>query len=47
MFVSKARAYLSEAPFRGLSLLGRLLALLTSIRLGWKGLAEINTSAYY
>jgi len=35
-------AYLSEAPLKGL-LLGRVLALLTNIRLGWKGLPGSNT----
>jgi hypothetical protein len=37
MFASKAGAYLSEAPFK-YSTLGKLLALPTNIRLGWKGL---------
>ncbi len=33
---------LSDAPLKG-----RLLALPTNIRLGWKGLPEINALAYY
>jgi hypothetical protein len=38
---SKARAYQSEV------LLGRLLALLTNIRLGWRDIPGTNTPAYY
>ena len=34
--------HLSDAP-----LLGRLLALPTNNRLGWKGLIGVNTLAYY
>ncbi len=34
--------HLSGAPLKG-----RLLALSTNIRLGWKGLTETNTPAYY
>ncbi len=41
IFVGKAWAYPSKAP-----LYGRLLALLTNIRLGWKGLLLENTLAY-
>ncbi len=44
MFVGKAGAYPSEAGF---TLKGSLLALPTSIRLGWKGLPETNTLASY
>jgi hypothetical protein len=44
MFAGKARAYLSEAPFR-YSSLGRLLASSTNIRIGWKGLPKTNTLA--
>jgi hypothetical protein len=54
MFAGKAGAYPSEEPFRFHSsphstppLLGRLLALLKNIRLGWKGLAGANALAYY
>jgi hypothetical protein len=41
MFTSKAGAKLSSAPLEG-----RLLALPTNIRPGWKGLRERNTAAY-
>jgi len=40
MFVGKAGAYPSEAPFR-------LLALPTNTRLGWGGLPGTNILAYY
>ncbi len=43
MFAGKAGAYPSE----GASLLGRLLASPTNLRLGWKGLPRTNTLAYY
>jgi hypothetical protein len=43
MFTSKTAFYPSETPFR-CSLLGRLLALPTSIRRGWKGMPGRNTS---
>jgi hypothetical protein len=46
MFIRKARAYLSDTPFWS-PLMGRLLALPTNIRLGWKGLLRTNTQAYY
>jgi hypothetical protein len=49
MFVGKGGAYLSEVPFRVLqgTSEGRLLALPTNIRLGWKDLQGTNTLAYY
>ena len=37
--------HLSGAPLRGLY--GKLLASPINIRLGWKGLSETNTLAYY
>jgi hypothetical protein len=40
MSADKAGSYPSEAP-------GRLLALLTDIRLGWKGLPGTNVLASY
>jgi hypothetical protein len=46
MFAGKARAYPSEAPFRG-STLGWAPALLTNIRPCWKGLPETKTLAFY
>ncbi len=46
MFVGIAGAYLVEEP-SGASLLGRLQASSTNIRLGWKGLPGTNTLAYY
>jgi hypothetical protein len=48
MFLGKAGAYLSEAPFR-CSTLGRLLASPENIRkkLEKKSLAGTNTLAYY
>ncbi len=46
IFVRKTGAYLSEAPFK-YSFKGRLLTLLTSLRLGQKGLTKPNTLAYY
>jgi hypothetical protein len=46
MFVGKAGAYPSEAPFR-YSTLNRLLALPTNISLAWKGLPRTDTLAYY
>ncbi len=46
MFVMKAGAYPSEAPFR-CAILDRLLVLPTNIRLGWNGLPRTNTIAYY
>ncbi len=46
MFVGKAEAYLivipSDAPLNG-----KLLALLETIGLEWKGLSETNTLGYY
>ncbi len=45
MIMSKARAYLSEAPFM-CSTLGRLLALPATIRASWKGLKGTNTLTY-
>ncbi len=45
MFVGKAEANLSGAP-SGTQPIGRLLALLVNIRLGWKDLIETNTLAY-
>jgi hypothetical protein len=42
MFAGKAREYPSEASFRA-----PLLASLTNVKLGWKGLQETNTLAYY
>ncbi len=46
MFVGKAERtqvkHLSDAPLKG-----RLLALPTNIRLGWKGLPGTNILAYY
>jgi hypothetical protein len=44
--VIKSGAYRSGAPERCLLHLGRLLALSTNIRLGWKGLPVTNTLAY-
>jgi len=46
MFFSKARAFLSEVSYRCF-LKGKLLALASNIRLGWKGLSETNTLAYF
>jgi hypothetical protein len=43
MFVGKAGAFPSE----GSPLKSRLLSSHTNIRLGWKGLPEKNTIAYY
>ncbi len=40
IWVNKADAYLSEVPIK-------VLALLTNIRLGWKGLPWTNAQAYY
>jgi hypothetical protein len=42
MFAGKVGAYPSE----GAPLLGRILALPTNIRLGWKGLPGTNALAY-
>jgi hypothetical protein len=42
MFVNKAGAYPSKAPFQG-----RLLALPSNIRLGWKNLPRANDLAYW
>jgi hypothetical protein len=47
IFVSKAVDYLTEAPFKGALLQGRLLALPKIIALGWKGLPGTNILAYY
>ncbi len=44
MFAGSDGAYPSEA---GAPLLVRLLAFPTNIRLGWKGLPETNSLAYY
>jgi len=44
LFVGKARAYLSEAPYKYST---RVLALQTNIRLGWKSLPWTNALAYY
>ncbi len=46
VLAGKSGAYLSEAPFR-CSLNGRLQALPTKTRLGWKGLPGTNTLANY
>jgi len=46
MFAGKAEAYRSEAPFM-CSTLGLAPTLPITIRLGWKGLPETNTLAYY
>jgi hypothetical protein len=46
MFAGNDIAYLIQAPY-GAPLLGRLLALPTIIRLGWKGLPWKNTLAYH
>jgi hypothetical protein len=46
MFVIKAGAYSSGAP-TGSCLPGRLLALSTNIRLGWKCLPVTNDLTYY
>jgi hypothetical protein len=40
-------AYSRGEHIKGSSLKGRLLALPTNIRLGWKGLPGTNTLAYY
>jgi len=45
VFAGKAGAYLSESPFKT-PLYGRLLALPTNTRQGWKGLPGTNTLAY-
>ncbi len=42
MLVGNARTYPIEEPFKG-----RLLALHTNNRLGWRGLPGTNTLAYY
>jgi hypothetical protein len=44
MFVSRAKAYLSEEPSRGL---GMLWAEPTNIRLGWNSLPVTNMPAYW
>ncbi len=46
MFLGKAGAELSDAPFR-YSTLVRLLASPVNIRLGWKGFPGTNILAYY
>jgi hypothetical protein len=46
MFEGKARTYAGEAAFRS-SILGRLLALPTNIRLYWINLPRTNNLAYY
>ncbi len=46
MFIGKAGAYLSEAPY-GAPLKRKLLALSSNIRLGWKSSQEKNTLTYY
>jgi hypothetical protein len=42
MFVGKAGAYPSGAPFSG-----KLMTFPTNIRLGWKGFPRTNILAYY
>jgi hypothetical protein len=46
MFAGKAGAYASGATFR-CPLLGGLLGLPKNNKLGWKGLPETNTLAFY
>jgi hypothetical protein len=46
MFIGKAGAYLSEAPY-GAPLKRKLQALSSNIRLGWKSSQEKNTLPYY
>ncbi len=45
MYVSKVGAYLREAHFKRVSLLGRLHTLPRNIRLGWKGLLRTKALA--
>jgi hypothetical protein len=44
MFATKAGAYLIK-PISVAPLMGRLMAVATNIRLGWKGLPGTNTLA--
>ncbi len=45
-FVNKAGAYLGKAKAAGAPVQGRLLALITNIRIGGKALPGTNTLAY-
>ncbi len=50
MFVPASLIFAGKARVKnisGASLSGRLLALPTNIRLGWRGFPGINTLAYY
>jgi hypothetical protein len=47
MFIVQATEHNRVKHFSGAPLYGRLLALQANIKLGWKGLPETNTQAYY
>ncbi len=47
MFLGKVGAYPSEKHLLSAPLQGKVLVLITTVRLGWKGLQGKNTVAYY